>query len=183
MVIASLVGVWLFNQPVDVRVGLEEISVQNSSLPPLHNAVVTLTLDNELKVDTISSYGKLALFANIPRSYLNKKTQIHVLCPDFQEIDTTLVLTQQVKINMYRDPKIYGFVRFKLWNILAESTVPGVEIDVDGHKVVSDESGIVSLFINLEEQKSVYPVTSDKFHLSDSIMMPCGNDDVILVNP
>lgn len=51
-VLAALIGTWLTNRPVDVEVSLKETSVHNKNLPPLHNAVVTLMLDNEKKTDT-----------------------------------------------------------------------------------------------------------------------------------
>ena len=54
-VLAALIGTWLTNRPVDVEVSLKETSVHNKNLPPLHNAVVTLMLDNEKKTDTLKS--------------------------------------------------------------------------------------------------------------------------------
>lgn len=48
-VLAALLGVWMTNQPVDVGLKLNEASVHNDNLPPLHDAVVTLTLDNMKK--------------------------------------------------------------------------------------------------------------------------------------
>lgn len=66
MVIASLIGVWIKNQPVDVRLHLQQSSMNNDQLPPLENAVIRITLDNETKVDTVSSLADSASFANIP---------------------------------------------------------------------------------------------------------------------
>ena len=44
-VLSALIGVWVTNQPVDVEVCLNEVSVHNDNLPPLENAIVTMTLD------------------------------------------------------------------------------------------------------------------------------------------
>ena len=54
-IFTSLVAVWYYNQPVDIQLSLQEKSVKNKFLPPLHDAVVTLTLGEENKTDTISS--------------------------------------------------------------------------------------------------------------------------------
>ena len=69
-VLSALVGVWFSSQPVDVEVRLNEASVHNRNLPPLKNAVVTLTLDNEAKTDTLRSLNDQLTFTNIPHKYL-----------------------------------------------------------------------------------------------------------------
>ena len=68
-VLAALTGVWMTNQPVDVEARLEETSVHNKALPPLRNAIVSITLDNETKTDTIRSMQSAALFKNIPHRF------------------------------------------------------------------------------------------------------------------
>ena len=42
----------------------------NKALPPLRNAIVSITLDNETKTDTIRSMQSAALFKNIPHRFL-----------------------------------------------------------------------------------------------------------------
>ena len=44
-VIAALVAVWMGNQPFNTTVHLNESTSHNDQLPPLHNAVVTLSLE------------------------------------------------------------------------------------------------------------------------------------------
>lgn len=55
VILAAFVALWLMTRPVDVSVKLKEATVHNSQLPPLHDAVVTLTIDNETKADTLKS--------------------------------------------------------------------------------------------------------------------------------
>ena len=65
LVVGAIVGVWLANQPFDAKVGLNEVSTSNQQLPPLKDAIVSITLDNETKTDTITTMDSHALFANI----------------------------------------------------------------------------------------------------------------------
>jgi hypothetical protein len=179
-VLAALVGVWVANQPVDVKVRLNEASVHNGYLPPLRDAVVTLMLDNETKSDTVQTLDGCALFSNIPHRYLNKEARMTMTCQDFMNIDTTLVLTKDVVLNIQRDAAVYGDVHFRLWNPETEQAVAGTELEVAGQKVISDNSGRVSLFVPLGVQRSVYQVASSVPLANDTIYMPCGPDDVIL---
>lgn len=68
---ATLAGVWMANQPVNAEVQLKDISIHNEYLPPMKDAVVTMTLDNETKTDTVRNLEGTALFKNIPQRYLN----------------------------------------------------------------------------------------------------------------
>lgn len=181
VVLTALFGVWLANQPVDVEVKLNEASVHNNNLPPLKDAVVTLSLDNESKTDTISSLDSHATFSNIPHQYINNKVRVTVDCQDFQIVDTTLVLTEQVTLNIYRDPQVYGNVHFRLWNLNTEHAVAHSSVEIAGQQITSDEEGRVSLVVPLELQKTKYSIDSPLELESDTIFMPCGDDDVILV--
>ena len=181
-VLAALISVWLANQPVNVEVRLNEASVHNPNLPPLQDAVVTLTLDNETKTDTIHSLDASTVFKNIPHNFMGKEVRMTMDCsPDFLPTDTTIVLTESITIDIRRNPEIYGKVHFRLWNPDTELTLPHAKLMVDGNDVLSDDSGHVSLSIPLAQQKAAYPVTSTTVTLADSvIMMPCGPDDIIM---
>ena len=180
-VMAALFCVWQMNKPVDVNVRLNEASVHNDDLPPLKDAIVTMTLDNETKTDTIHSLDAYTLFRNIPHRYINNKVRMRVECRNFLPVDTTLLLTETVIIDIRRDSSIYGYLRFKLWNPETERTSTNTEIEIDGNKVRSDAQGYVTLIIPLSRQKSHYPILSTYVTLLDSIVsVPCGSDDVIL---
>lgn len=74
VVIATLLGVWINSQPVDVAVSLNETTVHNDNLPPLKDATVIMQLENETKTDTVHSFDDGVIFANIPNSAIGKKS-------------------------------------------------------------------------------------------------------------
>ena len=181
IVLATLLGVWIANQPVDVKVRLNEASVHNDNLPPLENAVVTMTLDNETKVDTVRSLDSGIIFKNIPHRFINDKVRVRVECQNFLTTDTIMVLSDHVSIDVRRDPEVFGNVHFKLWNPDTEQISPNTEVNVAGHSVKSDANGYVMLSIPLSEQKTVYPISSTTTTLvDDTVVLPCGPDDVIV---
>ena len=176
IVLAALFYVWVSNQPVDVEVRLNEASVHNDNLPPLKDAVVTMTLENETKTDTIASLKEVSHFINIPHHFINQKVRIQVVCQDFLPLDTMIQLSEEVTLNLYRNPKVYGDIHF----ILIDDTNdinkprPNTEVIVGGHKVLSNAEGIVSLYIPLEEQKESYSISSISVTIVDKeIKTPC----------
>ena len=179
LVIGTLVAVWVYNQPFDATVNLNEASVHNEQLPPLHDAVITLTLDNEAKADTLVSMNDKGLFANIPHRFLEKQVKMSFTAPDFMPVDTTLTLTRDVALNIYRNPAVYGDVHFSLWNPETETFIPNTKIEVDGHPAVSDANGKVVLFIPLEAQRKTYKVKAPFPLYNDMLSMPCGENDVV----
>ena len=179
LVVAALIGVWQNNQPVDVEVRLNEASVQNDNLPSLKDAIVTMTLENETKKDTIHSLNTHILFTNIPHRYINKEVHMSVACLYYNDVDTTLILTKDVVLNIYRNPAVYGDVRFRLWNPAAEGPVANVEVTIAEQNTTSDENGCVSLFIPLEYQRQSYLVTASIPLENDTILLPCGEGYVM----
>lgn len=179
VVLAALIGVWFTNQPVDVEVRLNEVSVHNDNLPPLKDAVVTLTLDNETKTDTIRSLETATIFTNIPHRFVNNKVRVRVDCLNFLPVDTNILLSRTFAIDIRRDPSVYGSLRYRLWVLHLEESLTNTDITIDGHKVTSDEEGIVTLMIPLEEQKTVYPIVSSLPLIDSLVYAPCGPDDVI----
>ena len=180
-VIVALLVVRHANQPFDAELQLEEASVHNEQLPPLHNAVVTLTLDNETKTDTIGSLDDKVTFTNIPRRFLNRSVHLTVTCNDFLETDTTLTMDKALTVKLYRNPTIYGDIHFRLWNSNDENVVTQARVEIEGQETTSDENGIVTLFVPLEKQRKAYQIKSDITLVNDSVFMPCGEDDVIMV--
>lgn len=180
VVLAALLGVYITNQPVDVKVHLEEKSFHNPNLPPLQDAIITMKLDNEIKTDTLKSIENTILFTNIPHHFLNKNVCVQFESENFLSVDSIILLSKEVYIGIYRNPNVYGMVRFKLWNPNTESTRTNVIIDIDGYHAVSNDSGIVSFFIPLEYQKKDYHLSSSFLILDDSTKtMPSGPDDII----
>ena len=184
-ILASFAWVWGSSLPFNAHVSLNEATVHNDQLPPLHDIIVTMTLDNETKTDTINEIGDVVIFSNIPHKFLNKPTHFTLTAPEFDDpafipVDTIVTLTRNVILDIQRDPNYYGNVRFRLWNPYVEMFIPNTPVLVDGNKVISDAEGIVSLSIPLERQKRSYVVKAPFPLEKDTIDMPCGVDDNII---
>ena len=178
-ILISLIIVWHSNQPVDIQLSLQEQSTKNHNLPPLHDAVVTLTLDKETKIDTVSSLSDKGSFLYIPHRYIGKNVRITISCPDYLPVDTTITLMKNIEVNIYRNPAVYGNIQFKLWNTSKESYVSNTTIRIDDIVTVSDAEGVVKTTVPLAKQKKEYRLSST-VPLEDSILyMPYGKDCVI----
>lgn len=180
VVLSALFGVWKANQPVDVEVRLKETTVHNDNLPALKDAIVTMTLENETKTDTIPSLDDAIVFTNIPHRYLNQEVHMTIACHDYMATDTILLLTKDVTLDIRRNPMVYGDVHFCLRNRDTERTLPNRKVQVAGMETKSDENGRVSVFVPLEQQRIAYDVTVGTT-INDTIPMPSGEDDVILI--
>jgi len=168
------------NKDVDITTRLKETSIHNEQLPPLKDAVVTILFDNKTEVDTIHSLETGCVFTNVPHRYLNKEIRMKISCQDFMDVDTIVVLTKDVVLNIQRNPSPYGDVHFRLWNPDKEEAAANAELEIAGQKVVSSSDGHVSLLIPLEEQQTKYNIKSSVPLANDTIYLPCGPDDVIL---
>ena len=178
-ILISLIVVWHYNQPVDIQLSLQEQSIKNLNLPPLHDAIVTFTLDKETKIDTISSLSDKGSFLYIPHRYVGKDVRITISCPDYLPVDTTITLMENIEVNIYRNPAVYGNIQFRLWNISKESYVGNTTIRIDDMVAVSDAKGVVKMTVPLDKQKKKYRLISI-VPLEDSILyMPYGKDCVI----
>ena len=54
-------------------------------------------------------------------------------------------------------------------------------VEIEGQQTQSDENGLVTLSLPLEKQRKAYRIKTELNLVNDSIFMPCGEDDVILV--
>ena len=159
-VLAALGVTWYQNQPFSAAVGLEEQTVHNDQLPPLKDAVVTLTLANETKTDTIRTMDGEAVIRNIPHRFLGQEVKVTLRCKDFLPVDTVMVLGPRQRIGISRDEAAYGTIQFTLWNPSAERPVPHTDISVGGLPARSDAEGRVRLHVPLDRQRRVYPLRS-----------------------
>lgn len=180
IVLAAIWGVWAVSRSVDVELSLKEVSVANTHLPPLEDAVVTLTLDNEIKTDTIHSLNTYAVFTNIPHRFIGKRAHIAIRCEDYIDVDTTLLLSEKVAINIERDPKEYGNIVFDIWDDTSRG-VAGVEVTIADKKAVSDSNGHIHILVPLKEQQTRYHITASVPLGKDTIYMPCGEDNVVVI--
>ena len=179
-VLLACAALWYYQfRPINVEVRLNEASIQNANLPPLRDAVVTLTLDDGDKVDTIYSIDNTINFSDIPIRYVGKHVHMGVQCPTYLPIDTTLLLTQNVCLNIFRDTSYYGKIAIRLWNSWEERYVTNATLEIDGNRMQYNQ-GVYSIDIPLEKQKTYYCVISTIPLENDTIYMPCGLADVLL---
>lgn len=181
VVLAALLGVWIANQPVDVKVSINDITIHNSELPPLQDAVVTMGLENEIKTDTIHNIDEKGLFTNIPHTAIGKEARISVACRDWNTVDTTIILMDNICINMSRNPHKYGDVFFRLWNKQKEQGVGNIKVVIAGQEIISDADGFVKTFIPLDKQSVKYHVECEK-ELEDPILtMPTTKSSALII--
>lgn len=174
-------GTWIYNQPVDVRVNLNEMSVHNDHLPPLKDAVVSLTLNNETKTDTIQGLDVSALFANIPHSALGKEAHVTISALNWFTTDTTVILTEDMTIDVQRDPHPYGDIHFRLWNPNTECTYPNTTVTINVHEATADAQGMIRFSMPLEEQDSLYVIKAPLELIDSILIMPHTESTSIIV--
>ena len=180
-IIATMFGIWKANQNFDAKIRLSEASVHNNNLPPLKDAIVTLRLNNEAKCDTIRSLDTCIVFSNIPHRYLNKEVVFCVSCPTFMDTTIAVALLPNVTLDIYRDEHYYGDVRFRIFNRSTETYLSGINVNIAGIETISDPNGRVSVFVPLEQQREYYIVTCPLPLEKDTITMPWGASDVVVV--
>lgn len=173
-VLAAFAGVWVANRPVDVTLRVNEATIHNPALPEMRDAAVTLFLDNKTETDTLRTMNEAVTFRNIPHKYLYRPVRVNVQCRDFLTTDTTLALAKAMTVDLARDPSVYGDIRFRLYDPTTERYLPGVPVNIDGHTVVSDANGTVTLALPLAAQRRTYPVSADIPLHEDSLYLPCG---------
>lgn len=181
-IIATMFGIWKANQSFDAEIHLNEASVHNNNLPPLKDAIITLSLDNETKPlrDTIRSLDTCIVFSNIPHRYLNKEVTFSVSCPTFMDATVVVALHPNMTLDIYRDEHHYGDVSFLIKD-RSENHLKGVKVNIAGIEATSDSTGRVSVFVPLERQQEYYIVTCAFPLKNDTITMPHGATDVVVV--
>lgn len=178
-VLAALMGTWLANRPVDVEISLNETSAHNNNLPPLHDAVITLMLDNERKTDTLHTMGSTTTFTNIPANMIGKEVRVLFMCEDWCTTDTTLELNKNITLNISRDINAFGHVRFTLYDSQV-TPIAGKNINISGVKATSNAQGVVDAVIPFEKQNVIYKLTSSEVSLADTIIdAKCGDSDAV----
>ena len=180
-VFATLVGVRITSRPINVEVSLNETTPHNKHLPPLKDAIVTLSLDNETKTDTLPSLDSKALFANIPHSFIGKRACVKIECKDWLPVDTTFILTKNPIINIARNPECYGNVKFLLWNLKKEKGMGNVKVEIAGQTSTSDANGNVKMQIPLKSQREKYQVLCNLDLDNNILVMPTTQSTALIV--
>lgn len=181
-VLAGLAYIWVVNVPKSVNVRLVGVDPVNASLPEMRNAVVTITVGDEVKTDTVSDFAETAIFKNIPAKLLGSEVKIAVSCEDYNTVDTTVILAEDNSVNLSRNASVYGKGRLMVYSSEKEAGLSDCKVFVEGKEMVSDKDGYIYLDIPLESQKVRYSVRSEEVSLiDDSISMPVSENAIILV--
>ena len=178
--LASLIAIWIVNQPFDSRVMLYESTPEVEALPPMHDAVLTLTLPDEERTDTIRSWSETALFRYLPARLNGQAVALHVEAPDYLPLDTVVTLTKDLYLPLARDPQVYGNLHATV--IMDEHAVPNRRIHIESFAVTTDAQGRFMLLVPLEYQQTSYFITvPDDYSLSATLHAPCGPNDIVIL--
>jgi hypothetical protein len=179
LVLAALIAVWVMNQPFTSSVTLYEDTPAVEALPPMHDAVLTITLPDEQRTDTIRSFGQTSLFRYLPAKLKNKAVEVHLEAPDYLPLDTTVLLGETLSLPLRRDPLVYGALSAIV--LLDGEPAPRTAIQVEAFDVTTDATGRFSLFVPLEQQQKSYRITLPTSSASTTLHAPCGPNDIVLL--
>ena len=119
----------------------------------------------------------------IPYHCYNKKAKISFSCTDYLQIDTIFNLSKKHIISIKRDPNVYGYIKFKLYDDEGGNYVSNCKIRVHGrvneYYYISDSLGNFELFIPIEDQLGEYQIESSIPLSRNNIPMPCEKSRVI----
>ena len=181
-VASALVFTWRAALPVDVSLSVAEATTPNASLPPLSDVVVALQLDDEVKADTaLARFGNEVCFPDVSSRFLGREVRVSARCSGWLPLDTVVTLRKVLRLEMRRNAQVYGRVCFTLWDAARERPIPHVAMKIHGHAVQTDASGKVQLLIPLAEQRRSYAIEAEVPLEVDSIYMPCGTNDYVLI--
>lgn len=180
LVLAALILVWLFNQPFNSRVTLYEQTPVIEALPPMHDAVLTLTLPDEERTDTIRSFESAVLFRYLPAKLKGKQVLLHIEAPDYLPLDTFITLSPEMSLPLSRDPQVYGALSATV--LMDDHIVPNMRIHVESFEVTTDNNGHFTLFVPLEQQQKSYFISvPTDYSLSATLHAPCGPNDIVIL--
>lgn len=182
LVLSALYVARAMNRPVVVSVGLRETSAANTSLPPLRDVKVTLTLDNDKITKIISDINHTAIFPNIPRKELGK--EVRVTFADslnlYNRTDTTIALSANMTLDICRNPLQYGLIRVRFIDSKSFKPVTHCKVVIEGIESITDDNGYASNTIPLSKQKTKYHIQTD-IALEDSICNSEYDDDGFVI--
>jgi hypothetical protein len=177
--VAALLCVWLLNQPFTSQVRLYEATPAVEALPAMHDAVLTLSLPDDERTDTISCWDEQALFKYLPARLKGKEIALRITAPDYLPLDTTIVLSPQISLPLRRDPAVYGQLSATV--LINDKPAPNTRLMVEQFEVVTDANGRFTLFIPLEHQQKAYQLSTVNYQLSTTLFAPCGKNDIVIL--
>lgn len=177
LLISSFVILRYVSLPVDVEIHIQDKTPKVDALPQTQEIYVTLYVDNEEKLDTISSFHHPSIFNNVQHKALGKPVNLSVVSPYYMPLDTSFVLRKENFVGVRRNNDYYGAVRFKLWH--PNKDVSHIKVYVEGFEAISDSNGFVAVDIPLEKQKEIYNINAEIPLVDTLFIMPSGSRRVI----
>ncbi len=177
-ILIALFATWHFARSVDINLTLSEQAPANTYLPVSHNTHVVLTLQNEQKTLDSLSIGATGHLRNIPRRFIGKQVNCHFSAPNYNTLDSLLTLKTDITLPVSRNADVFGNIHIRL-----RGYRPSDCIEIAGIPVTPLPDGAVSLNIPLSMQRTAYPVRVNGELQTDSIFMPCGENDIYIISP
>ena len=173
--VCALALTWFFNQPFTSQVTLMESSVHNANLSALHDAVITLSLGDETKTDTLKSINENVIFRNLPARMKGKNVQLTITAQDWLTTDTMLVLSENIQLPIARNPKVYGHVAL---TVLQDGKLQvNTPLQIAGHSVTTDKNGHFEIDLPLSEQSTEYSLINPANGKATMVFPPFGPND------
>lgn len=180
IVILSFVLVWRATQPFSSSIELREQSIHNDDLPPITDIIVSLSVDGEIRTDTVRSLSERACFKDLPRRLFHKPNNLTIIGNGLLPMDTSILLQHRHQVAILRNPHQYGDIKFKVWDPYQEKSVADLPVVIDGVKMTTNRDGEISLFIPLEKQKESYRIDSGGV-LKDTLVYPSAGKGYVLL--
>ena len=179
-VIAAVVATWRINQPFDTIVQVTQSEAENTNLPALHDAVITLQLPDEQRRDTLHSLDGAITFRYVPARLKGQTVAMSLIAPDFVPLDTTVTLTETLILPVRRDENRYGRLSALVINPDGKLQT-NTPIYIEGVPVRTDNTGRFTHFVPLSDQRTTYTVTSADGRQTTVLHAPCGPNDIIIL--
>lgn len=170
IVVITIVGVWNASRSIDISVSLKESTLPNNNLPQLSDAEITLTAEDYVRSERVTSIEDTIVFTNVPRSLIGKSVRFdYVDFPDSpnsknyhpESIEVTLAKDNVIAIS--RDTIKYGTLRAQIMD-KSYNPLPNRKIEVAGITVVSDDNGNIDIQIPYNRQCKGYVVEGDTLY-------------------
>lgn len=176
--------VWKAFQPNQLEIVMVESTEKANQLPSPKEFIATLYLGNDVRRDTLKTFGEKASFGEIDPEYEDKEVRLTIEGDHYLSIDTTFTFTSgTLEVGMQRDIEKYGRIRFHLWDPYKGEMIPGCKMKVGLMDVTTGSEGEVDILIPLAQQAKQYNISAD-IPLADSIfVMPCTEDHFVCVHP
>lgn len=167
---------WQLSRSFDMQVSVTESTPANLHLPQMDSVALHLTTTDFNRTELVcNGHG---LVRHLPASVRGKEVHLSAECPGYCSLFTLATVGSELHLSLERDLQIYGHLSAIVWH--NDAPLPNVQLLVADCPVTTDSTGRFTLDLPIEEQRLAYPVVYDGLPL-DSLYVPCGPNDVILI--